>query len=128
MKIDDVRKNINDMSEKDQIKYLKILKPSSLIMYIQNSSIAVQMTAVIKNPFSITYIKNPSKDVQLIAVRQDGFSIYYIKNPSDVVLITALQQMLISEKIDLAKSILKKYPNRNNLELDLIRQTIQDGK
>ncbi len=48
---------------------------------LNNSSKAIQLKAVKKNPMSIMYIRNPHKDIQLAAIERNPMSIMYIKNP-----------------------------------------------
>jgi len=96
-------KNLNDMTEEEQIEFLK------------------------KDPFpfAIQYIDNPSERVQLVAVNLDGYAIHYIKNPSKDALITAMLILLHAGNIDYVDELLNKYSDKNYPEFKIIRQSIE---
>lgn len=91
--------NINSFDEHYKIEWVK--QNCSAIMYIENPSVEVQLTAVKETQLTavkrdgrvIRYINNPSEEVQLASVKQNCRSIRYIKNPSEEVKLIATNQI-----------------------------------
>jgi len=65
---------------------------------ISNSSEAIQLAAVNKNPEVINFINNPSDKVQMTAIRKDPTLIKHLENPSEKLQLVTINSMKISDK------------------------------
>jgi hypothetical protein len=81
------------LNSSPEVQFDAISKNGSLIRYIKNPSLEVQLTAINQsNGWAIEHITNPSLEVQLAAVNQNGLAIRFIDDPSEEVQWAAVEQ------------------------------------